>query len=33
MTAHGLLAGGQNAGLAVTDEFLPGEGEQIVSSS
>jgi putative hydroxymethylpyrimidine transport system substrate-binding protein len=33
MTAHGLLAGGQNAGLAVTDEFLPGEGEQIVSSN
>ncbi len=33
MTARGLLAKGQNAGLAVTDEFLPGEGEQIVSSS
>jgi ABC-type nitrate/sulfonate/bicarbonate transport system substrate-binding protein len=33
MTAHGLLAKAQNAGLAVTDEFLPGEGEQIVSSS
>jgi putative hydroxymethylpyrimidine transport system substrate-binding protein len=33
MTAHGLLAKGQNAGLAITDEFLPGEGEQIVSSN
>jgi putative hydroxymethylpyrimidine transport system substrate-binding protein len=33
LTAHGLLAKGQNAGLAVTDEFLPGEGEQIVSSN
>lgn len=33
MTVHGLLSQGQNAGLAVTDEFLPGEGEQIVSSS
>jgi hypothetical protein len=27
MTAHGLLHNTANAGLAITDEFLPGEGE------
>jgi ABC-type nitrate/sulfonate/bicarbonate transport system substrate-binding protein len=28
MRSHGLLAGAQNYELAITDEFLPGQGEQ-----
>lgn len=33
MRAHGLLRHGGDAAAAITDEFLPGQGEQIVSSS
>jgi putative hydroxymethylpyrimidine transport system substrate-binding protein len=29
MRSHGLLRGNADAGLAITDEFLPGQGEQI----
>jgi putative hydroxymethylpyrimidine transport system substrate-binding protein len=31
MNRHGLLAGSQNAGDAITDEFLPGQGEAVVT--
>jgi putative hydroxymethylpyrimidine transport system substrate-binding protein len=33
MHAHGLLAHTANPGLAITNEFLPGQGEQIVTGS
>jgi putative hydroxymethylpyrimidine transport system substrate-binding protein len=33
MRAHGLLRRTPNAGLAITDEFLPGQGEAIVTSN
>jgi ABC-type nitrate/sulfonate/bicarbonate transport system substrate-binding protein len=33
MRAHGLLRARPNAGLAVTDEFLPGQGEATVTSN
>jgi ABC-type nitrate/sulfonate/bicarbonate transport system substrate-binding protein len=33
MRVHGLAAASANAGLAITDEFLPGEGEHIVTTS
>jgi len=31
MRSHGLLTGSQNTGDAITDEFLPGQGEAIVT--
>jgi hypothetical protein len=31
MRAHGLLAGSQNTGDAITDEFLPGQGEAVIT--
>jgi putative hydroxymethylpyrimidine transport system substrate-binding protein len=33
MHTHGLLASTSGAGFAITNEFLPGQGEQIVTSS
>lgn len=33
MHAHGLLVHATNAGNAVTNEFLPGQGEQVVTGS
>jgi ABC-type nitrate/sulfonate/bicarbonate transport system substrate-binding protein len=33
MHAHGLLRSASNAGLAITDEFLPGQGEASVTSN
>jgi putative hydroxymethylpyrimidine transport system substrate-binding protein len=31
MRVHGLRGGSANAGLAITDEFLPGQGEQVLT--
>ena len=31
MREHGLLTGSQNTGDAITDEFLPGQGEAVVT--
>jgi putative hydroxymethylpyrimidine transport system substrate-binding protein len=33
MAAHHLIANADGAGIAITDEFLPGQGEQIITTS
>jgi hypothetical protein len=33
MHGHGLLASTAGAGFAITNEFLPGQGEQLVTTS